>query len=689
MAPPKSFNDRYLVISLLGEGGVGKVFRVHDTLLDKEFALKILHKESSELAIARFQKEAKAAGKLKHSNICNIFDFGLNSDGQHYMVMELLKGKSLAEVISDGPLQSDYATEIVKQICLGLDFAHKNGVIHRDLKPANVQILNEEKDSVQLKLLDFGMAGLVNTDGKLTQTGALVGTPAYMSPELIVGESAGIQSDIYSLGCLWFEMITGHPPFRGNSVIETLSMHKNEEVPPIDDDVEISPALKSLLYRCLSKEKNNRPKNIEEILNLMYPPTVPNQVSELTKNPTSNKKKITALPIVLSTLGLLSILIPIILISRHVMSESATKSQSKFVTESKSNSELEKHEGMLDISRKKEDIFLKIEVDIDKSGYKTIKPTKNQTIEDDEIPLLQNEGENCLILRNSDSLTGSGFKNFKDKNIDTLDLVDTDFEDQNIIYLKNLNNLKNLDIYSPKLTDAALPNLAQLKGLENLDLGSGKITDDGLRYLGNLTNLKKLTLRCDQMTFDWLNDVSLPELKELLLEKITPTGSIKPGLPQFPKLKFLKLSSREVIDDKTIKALETTKIKYLYLEEEEISDQQMLSISKISTLKSVLLSKSKFSARGIDSLSTLKNLEELGMKQNQNLNDEIIEAIAKLNLTQLDFSGSNITDSQLSILLNNTKLERLLLRDCNTSQERKSWFKLAFQSKWKKECKIK
>jgi len=687
MVSPENFNDRYLIISLLGEGGVGKVFKVHDKLLDKEFALKVLHKESNELAIARFQKEAKAAGRLKHSNICNIIDFGVDNEGHHYMVMELLTGKSLADLISDGPLQCDYTTEIIEQICLGLAFAHKNGVIHRDLKPANVQILNVNENPVQLKLLDFGMAGLIDSDGKLTQTGALVGTPAYMSPELIEGETAGIQSDIYSLGCLWFEMITGHPPFRGNSIIETLSMHKNAEIPKLDENIEIAPELKILLYKCLSKKKKDRP-SVEEILYLIHPPKEPERAPEITASLTSETKKNTTLPIVLTVIGLVSILVPSILIFRHFMPDSATASQSKSVTESKSNSNLEPHEGMLDIPRKKEDIFLKIEVDIDKSRYKTIKLVKDQTVEDDEIPLLQNLGENCLILRNSDNLTGSGFKNFNDKNIHTLDLMDTDFKDQNVAFLKNLHNLKNLAIYSPNLTDAAIPNLALLQNLENLDLGSDKITDEGLQYLGKLSNLNKLTLRCDQMTFEWLNDVSLPELKELLLEKITPKGSIKPGLPQFPKIIFLKLSSRGVIDDTIINALRKTKIKYLSLEEEEISDKKMQSISKISTLKSVALSKSRFSARGILFLSGLNNLSELAMKQNQNLNDEIIEAIAKLNLKQLDFSGCNITDPQLSILLNSPGLERLILRDCNTNQERKNWFSLAFRSKWKRECKI-
>lgn len=687
MVSPENFNDRYLVISLLGEGGVGKVFKVRDKLLDKEFALKVLHKESNELAIARFQKEAKAAGRLNNSNICNIIDFGVDNDGHHYMVMEYLTGRSLADLIADGPLQSDYATQIMIQICLGLAFAHKNGVIHRDLKPANVQILNDNTDPVQLKLLDFGMAGLIETDSKLTQTGALVGSPLYMSPELIEGEVAGIQSDIYSLGCLWFEMITGHPPFRGNSIIETLSMHKSKEVPELDPNIEIAPELKNLLYRCLSKQRNNRPKNVEEILDLLNPAKQSDQEIESKTDLTSDKKKNAVIPIALTALGVILIFVPLALIFKNIFFAHYTSDKnSEF--KPKITSELETRKGMLDISPQKENIFLKFNVDTDRSGYKTLKLIPNQTVEDDEIRLLENEGENRLVLRDCDTLTGSGFKSIKDKNIDSLDLKYTGFEDQNVIYLKNLRNLKNLEIYSPKLTDASMSSFAELKTLQNLDLESDKITDNGLIELGKLSKLSKLTLRCDLMTFDWLNAVTLPELKELLLEKLTPTGSIKPGLTQFPKLQFLKLATPGIIDDKIIEALESSKIKYIYLEAQKISDEQMQSISKIKTLSSVNLSNSLVLPRGIQFLAALKNLDQLTMKQNQNLNDEILEAIAKLNLKQLDFSGSNITDAQLSILLNNSKLERLILKDCNTSQERKNWFCLAFRSKWKRECKI-
>ncbi|MCW5823178.1 MAG: protein kinase [Cyanobacteria bacterium TGS_CYA1] len=661
MVSPETFNDRYLIISLLGEGGVGKVFKVRDNLLDKEFALKVLHKESNELAIARFQKEAKAAGRLKHSNICNIVDFGVDNKGHHYMVMEFLIGKSLAEMISIRPIQPEQATLILKEICLGLAFAHKNGVLHRDLKPANVQILNETEELVQVKLLDFGMAGLIDADSKLTQTGALVGSPLYMAPELIEGEAASVQSDIYSLGCLWFEMITGHAPFRGNSILETLSMHKNKEVPKLDSSIEIAPELKDLLYKCLSKQKNNRPNKVEEIIEILDQKRESDHDPEIKTEQATNHNNKTALFLALTILATLAVFVPFIFLFNfnQNLPESAAPNSKTSGLES---------EQLPDT--------------------KNIKVSPNQSVEDEQIKFLKNKGDNRLVLRDSETLTGSGFKTIKDKNIDSLDLKYTGFEDQNVIYLKNLPNLKNLEISSPKLTDASMSSFAELKTLQNLDLESDKITDQGLKKLGKLTKLSKLTLRCELMTFDWLNDINLPELKELLLEKLTPTGSIKPGLTQFAKLQFLKLATPGIIDDKIIEALESTKIKYLYLEEQKISNKQMQSISKIKTLNSVLLSNSQVLPQGIQYLAALKNLDQLGMKQNQNISKELVQAIAKLNLKQLDFAGSNLSDEQLPLLLSNSKLEYLILRSSNASQESVRLFSIAFRSKWKRECKI-
>ncbi|QQR59040.1 MAG: protein kinase [Candidatus Melainabacteria bacterium] len=691
---PKTFADRYEVIALLGEGGVGKVFKVHDILLDKDFALKVLHRESTELALARFQREAKAAGRLNHPNICKITDFGQDGEGSHYMVMEFLSGKNLAEEISEKRLEIDYVIQILQQICEGLAYAHKNGVIHRDLKPANVQILSNKSDSVQIKLLDFGMAGLIESDGKLTQTGVLVGSPLYMSPELIEGKTAGIQSDIYSFGCLWYELLQGQPPFRGASILETLSMHKNAEVPQLDSEIEIAPELNDLLFKCLSKQSQMRPQNVEEILKILKHQEEETETVESSLEAGISQGKRTnllkPLLIAVSVLACISIFLIIQRLKPVASSLPAPLIKKQVQSETNSNAVSNTSESPLSLSDQLERVMLKFELLIDHNGYKTLKALDIEPVVDDDLKHLKKLGANRLVLRNCDQITGSGFKTVNDTKIESLDLMDTAIEDKNLIYLKNLPSLKSLELSSPKLTDAALPIIAELKNLQILDLDSNTITNNGLQSISGMTGIRKLTLRCDPMTFDWMNHVgSLPDLEELLLERIVPKGSLTQGLVQFPRLSFLKLSSKEKFDTEIIKALARSHIKHLYLEQDEISDEKMQAISEISTLKALHLAKSRVSANAIHFLSTLKHLNQLGMKQSICMSDDVVQAIAKLNLSLLDFSGSNLTDKQLPYLLANSKLKQLLIKGCSLSPEQVELFKHAFRSKWGRECKVK
>lgn len=691
MDSAKIIANRFEVIALLGEGGVGKVFRVHDILLDKDFALKILHKESTEIAIARFQREAKAAGRLNHPNICQITDFGQDGEGSHYMVMEFLSGKNLAEEITKGPLETDYVMQILQQICEALAYAHKNGVIHRDLKPANVQILSDKSDSVQIKLLDFGMAGLIESDGKLTQTGVLLGSPLYMSPELIEGKTAGIQSDIYSFGCLWYELLTGQPPFRGASILETLSMHKNLEVPQLDPDIEIAPDLKDLLFKCLSKQSQKRPQNVEEILKVLNRKEETKEIVESDlKTDLYQQQRTTQLKPLLIASSVIAFISLFVIFERLKPAPSTLSIEKAAQSKANTNTISNTSESPLSLSDEQEHVMIKFNLLIDHHGNKTLQALDIEPVVDNDLKYLQKLGANRLELRNCDQINGSGFKSVNDTTIESLDLMDTGIEDKNLIYLKNLPSLKSLELSSPKLTDAAIPIIAELKNLQTLDLDSNTITDNGLKSISAMTGIKKLTLRCDLMTFDWLNHVgSLPNLEELLLEKIVAKGSLAQGLTQFPKLSFLKLSSKEKLDTSVIEALAGSHIKQLYLEQDEISDEQMQAISEISTLKALHLAKSRVSANAIHFLSTLKRLDQLEMKQSKCMSDDVVQAIAKLNLSLLDFSGSNLTDKQLPYLLANSSLKQLLIKGCSLSPDSVELFKHAFHSKWGRECKVK
>jgi serine/threonine protein kinase len=270
----------YQILSLIGRGGMSTVFKARHQLLKKMVALKILTPQFSvdQQKLLRFQQEAISVGRLDHPNIIKIYEFAVPEDREPYLVMDYVEGTTLADEIARSPLPLSRALNIFKQICRGLSHAHKMGVIHRDLKPSNVMIASDnltgqnQPISEQIKIVDFGIAKVLTPDlpaVKLTQTGEIFGSPLYMSPEQCMGKSPDARSDIYSLGCLIFETLTGKPPFEGLSVLETIHLHLYG-VPPLTTSyapsLEHSEAINSIILRCLAKNPDDRYQSMDAVL---------------------------------------------------------------------------------------------------------------------------------------------------------------------------------------------------------------------------------------------------------------------------------------------------------------------------------------------------------------------------------------------------------------------------------------
>lgn len=225
------------VEELIGKGGMSSVFKGRHTQIDRPVAVKVMHEHlvSEENALLRFQKEAQAAGKLDHPNIVKVADFRVGEGGFSFLVMDYVPGVSLAQAIrKQGLLSCSQAVDIFSQACDALQHAHSHGVIHRDLKPSNIMLVDSESEDgkPQVKLLDFGIAKILPQHGgsgqKLTQTGEVFGSPLYMSPEQCMGKALDARSDIYSMGCLMYETLTGTPPIVGANTFETFFKHTTE-----------------------------------------------------------------------------------------------------------------------------------------------------------------------------------------------------------------------------------------------------------------------------------------------------------------------------------------------------------------------------------------------------------------------------------------------------------------------------
>ncbi|MDZ4835335.1 MAG: serine/threonine-protein kinase [Candidatus Melainabacteria bacterium] len=262
-------SERYTIKASLGRGGIGSVYRVHQILLDKEFALKTLNPvTASSATMRRFHLEAQSAGKLNHPNIVKAFDFGLIDGVQPFLVMDVIEGKTLSRILKQGKLPLNIFLEIFIPLTQAIAYAHSEGVVHRDLKPSNI-VLEPDKENAGKyipKLIDFGLAKLTDSDSlsqhqTLTKAGDVIGTPLYMSPEQCSGTSVDHRSDIYSLGCVMFEALTGKPPFRADTAIETLMQHGTKRPPLLNETcegIEFPPELEELIDTLLAKDPAER-----------------------------------------------------------------------------------------------------------------------------------------------------------------------------------------------------------------------------------------------------------------------------------------------------------------------------------------------------------------------------------------------------------------------------------------------
>ena len=258
-----TFAGRYQIIEELGRGGMGRVYRAKDTKLNEEVALKLIKPEiaSSKKTIERFSNELRLARKIKHNNVGSMYEL-LEEEGTSYITMEYVPGQDLKSLIRQtGNLAINTSISIAKQVCDGLGEAHKIGVIHRDLKPSNIMIDREGN----VRIMDFGIARSLKEKG-ITGAGVMIGTPDYMSPEQVEGEEADQRSDIYSLGIILYEMLTGRVPFEGDSPFAIGMKHKSEMPQnPKNFNPQIPDNLSNLILKCMEKEKEIRYQSANEV----------------------------------------------------------------------------------------------------------------------------------------------------------------------------------------------------------------------------------------------------------------------------------------------------------------------------------------------------------------------------------------------------------------------------------------
>ncbi|MBI5515379.1 MAG: serine/threonine protein kinase [Deltaproteobacteria bacterium] len=268
--------SRFKILSVLARGGMGKVYRAEQSPLGRVCAVKVLNPnyqgDNDPEFSKRFFLEASIASRLKHPNTVTVYDYGQTEDGVYFMAMELLEGRTLHRLLrEEAPLDPMRALRILLQVGRSLREAHQHGVIHRDLKPANIFLVASDEETDFVKVLDFGLVKSLdeNAGESLTQTGLFMGSPKYMAPEQIRGERVSAATDVYALGVILFEMLTGKVPFDRPNSVNTLMAHVSEPVPSLVSmapEAQVPQAIEAFMYRCLSKRPEERFASMDEFL---------------------------------------------------------------------------------------------------------------------------------------------------------------------------------------------------------------------------------------------------------------------------------------------------------------------------------------------------------------------------------------------------------------------------------------
>ena len=263
-----TIDGRYRVDALIGEGGMGRVYSADHTVLKRRLAIKLIQaaQAKDQTAVQRFIQEAQTTTAIGHPNIIDIVDFGHLEDGAVYFVMEFLEGETLADVMERGPLGRDVAMDVVDQIASALAASHEIGVVHRDLKPDNVFLIKRDGKNHFVKVLDFGIAKVMDSTQRITRTGMVFGTPHYMAPEQAAGQAVDRRSDVYALGVMMYQLFAGRLPFDAPTYMEVMTKQMYESPPrPSDVEGKVDSPLEKIILKALAKKPEDRFQSMHEL----------------------------------------------------------------------------------------------------------------------------------------------------------------------------------------------------------------------------------------------------------------------------------------------------------------------------------------------------------------------------------------------------------------------------------------
>lgn len=609
--PGKFPSDRYVPLAIVGDGQHGIVYKAHDRLLKRVVAIKTVR--TSRLTpeqLVQFQSEAKATSQLNHPNVIGLFDFGVTSDGVPFLVMEYFEGETLQDIIkANGPLPVTSGIFVLIQACAGLQHAHEKRILHRDLKSSNI-LIGTIEGRMFLKILDFGLSSLISQSPNDGSTTSLRGTPTYMSPEQVRELAVDERSDMYSLGCMAYEIFVGRVPFKEENALATMMKHVDgvpDALTVANPSMEFNEDIEFIVAKTLEKNPDDRYRTVDDLKQALQSVRFP-------ERETSKPGKTSAISIPTSST----------LTEEHAHGKAAT--QKSLVLTS-----------VLIIAVAAAGVYLAL------SGIKPQAP---------DVPLHIDAIDNGHAFVNLDKELRAGKNNSAaisdGKPVKESEEEDDEFDASFVASKKGPGSYEN-----PNATDKTLAILtdgSKFSEMRFLSLRGSGVEGPGLKYLINRPALQSLTLSQAPIrseAFDWISKMHLKDLsinytripsKEY--RRLRPAG-----------LLVLDIDST-AIDDTAIDAI-TTNIKTLtklsMRDNPALTNNCLSYLPRLKDLEWVNVSECKLSGAGFKSLRSVKKLAFFIASQVPVFDDDL-DPLLKLPLTHLELSGRHLTEKGLKKL---------------------------------------
>lgn len=668
--------------NVIGAGAMGTVYMAADLIMGCSVAIKVLRADLARDAVAarRFEQEVEAAAALDHPNLVSVYRHGKTLDGVPFLVMDHIEGLDLSRVLkNEGKLSERRCIELLLQLTDALNHAHSRKILHRDLKPSNI-ILRKNADKKQsesetLKIVDLGIAKVLTSSSvassSLTKTGELIGSPAYMSPEHSQGEDLDERSDIYSLGCVMVELLTGRPPYEGAHSVQVILKHINEPLEHVEHQMRkagVTEELIRVILCCLAKNREHRYANTKQLQD---------DIIKLSKGEAPENARVVRPPRsrhISPTTSVVLLIVSVILavplaaafgvVTMGWMQAMSKVTAYPYIANAAHNHRTAHNTSLQQINSSqitdellrtasKQDLEM---TSLDLSGSR---------VTDKGLSYLTKWRNLRHLYLDDMNITDRGIQQLQSMNrLETLALSGTQITDKGVERLVGMKRLRKLFLKGTMISDAGLASVAKLPDLRQLCLTKTRVSDAGLSYLQS-TPIESMHLVGTRVTDVGARNLSkMASLHELQLKSTALTDSGLQALSHLPALSYLDVEHTDITDE-GVKSLTGSKsIVHLDLSRNRIGDKALKYLETMPNLKELELAYTVVTDRGVESLKSLPSLRNVDLTRTS-IDDGAMKSVSDIvSLETLRIGGTAVSNTGLSNLTSLRALKSLSVKGC-------------------------